>query len=88
MSAQDEEPRQEPVEGEAPRTEKPEPTPEQIEEAKKQLGTEDHRPTAVMPGTGGTVSGTAVSDWLDDEGNPKYDDRSAENSGSDSGNGE
>lgn len=88
MSAQDEEPRQESGEGKAARTEKPEPTPEQIEEATKQLGSEDDRPTAVMPGTGGTVSGTAVSDWLDDEGNPKYDDRSAENSGSDKDNGD
>ncbi|MDD7814782.1 hypothetical protein [Mycolicibacter sinensis] len=83
MSAQDEEPRQESGEGKAARTEKPEPTQEQIEEATKQLDAQDDdRPTVVMPGTGGTVSGTAVSDWLDDEGNPKYDDRSAENSGS------
>jgi hypothetical protein len=28
--------------------------------------------TAVLPGSGGTVSGTAVNDWLDDEGNPKF----------------
>lgn len=33
---------------------------------------DDTRPTVTMPGTGGTVSGTAVSDWLDDEGNPIY----------------
>lgn len=88
MNAQDEEPRREPAEGGAPRTEKPEPTPEQIEEATKQLGSEDDRPTAVMPGTGGTVSGTAVSDWLDDEGNPKYDDRPAEDTGGDNGDGD
>jgi hypothetical protein len=30
------------------------------------------RPTLVLPGTGGTITGTAVNDWLDDEGNPKY----------------
>jgi hypothetical protein len=29
------------------------------------------RPTLVLPGTGGMVSGTAVNDWLDDDGNPK-----------------
>jgi hypothetical protein len=37
--------------------------------------------TAVLPGSGGTVTGTAVNDWLDDEGNPKFgkDDQKAEN---------
>lgn len=30
------------------------------------------RPTLVLPGTGGAVSGTAVGDWLDDNGDPKY----------------
>ncbi|MEZ0363703.1 hypothetical protein ACAG26_08365 [Mycobacterium sp. pUA109] len=30
------------------------------------------RPTVVMPGTGGTVAGTAINDWLDEEGNPKF----------------
>jgi hypothetical protein len=33
---------------------------------------DDTRPTVTLPGTGGTVSGTAVSDWVDDEGNPIY----------------
>jgi hypothetical protein len=32
------------------------------------------KPTAVLPGTHGTITGTAVSEWLDDEGNPKYGD--------------
>ena len=31
----------------------------------------EDRPTLVLPGTGGSVSGTAVNDWLDDDGNPK-----------------
>jgi hypothetical protein len=26
----------------------------------------------VLPGSGGTVTGTAVNDWLDDDGNPIY----------------
>ncbi|OHU94628.1 hypothetical protein [Mycobacterium talmoniae] len=30
------------------------------------------RPTVVMPGSGGTVAGTAINDWLDEEGNPKF----------------
>jgi hypothetical protein len=33
---------------------------------------EDDRPTTVLPGSGHTVTGTAVSDWVDDEGNPKF----------------
>lgn len=33
---------------------------------------EDDRPTAVLPGSDGTVTGTAVSDWLDDDGKPIY----------------
>jgi hypothetical protein len=33
---------------------------------------DDDRPTVAMPGTGHTVTGQAVADWLDDEGNPKY----------------
>ena len=33
---------------------------------------EDDRPTAVLPGSGNTVTGTAVNEWLDDDGNPKF----------------
>ena len=29
-----------------------------------------------MPGTDGAVSGTAVNDWVDDDGNPKFSDES------------
>jgi hypothetical protein len=32
----------------------------------------DDRPTVVLPGSHGTVAGTAVSEWLDEDGNPKY----------------
>ncbi|MHA3023757.1 hypothetical protein ACXPWS_26245 [Mycobacterium sp. BMJ-28] len=31
---------------------------------------DDTRPTVTLPGSHGTVSGTAVNDWLDDDGNP------------------
>jgi len=57
----------------APPTEKPE-----ITEAHRQQASRMHkayqekRPTTVMPGTGGSVSGTPVNDWLDDDGNPKF----------------
>jgi hypothetical protein len=26
----------------------------------------------VLPGTGGTITGVAINEWLDDEGNPKF----------------
>jgi hypothetical protein len=32
----------------------------------------DERPTAVLPGSHNTVTGTAINDWLDDDGNPKW----------------
>jgi len=32
------------------------------------------KPTAVLPGTHGTITGTAINEWLDDEGNPKFGD--------------
>jgi hypothetical protein len=32
------------------------------------------KPTAVLPGSHGTITGTAINDWLDDEGNPKFGD--------------
>jgi len=34
----------------------------------------DDRPTLVLPGSGKTITGTAVGDWLDEDGNPKYGD--------------
>jgi hypothetical protein len=32
----------------------------------------DKRPTTILPGSDATVTGTAVNDWIDDEGNPIY----------------
>ena len=55
-------------------TEKPEPDEEQKEKAAQMMTAYEDRPTLVLPGTGGMVSGTAVNDWLDDEGNPKGDE--------------
>ena len=55
------------------RTEAPPITDEHREEAKRVLKAyDDDRPTTTMPGTGGTVSGTMVNNWVDDEGNPIY----------------
>lgn len=53
--------------------EKPEPDESAREKAKEMTKAyNDDIKTVVLPGSGGTVSGTAVSEWLDDQGNPKY----------------
>ncbi len=31
-----------------------------------------NRPTVVLPGSRGTISGTAINDWLDENGQSKY----------------
>jgi hypothetical protein len=60
-----------------PPTEKPEVTDEHKQKAKEmRKDYEEERPTIAMPGTGGAVAGTAVNDWVDDEGNPKFGDES------------
>lgn len=58
-------------------TEKPEVTDEHRAKAKEMAkDNNDDRPTISMPGTDGAVSGTAVNDWVDDDGNPKFSDES------------
>ena len=58
-------------------TEKPEVTDEHRAKAKEMHETyEVDRPTVVLPGSDGAVAGTAVNDWIDDDGNPKYSDTS------------
>jgi hypothetical protein len=52
-------------------------TPELSDEGKKQVeemqqAYDDDRPTAVLPGTDNTITGVAVNEWLDDDGNPKF----------------
>jgi hypothetical protein len=52
-------------------------TPELSEEGKEEVrrmqqAYDDDRPTAVMPGTNKTITGVAVNEWLDDDGNPKF----------------
>jgi hypothetical protein len=48
----------------------PRPSDEAVKMAKEtaELYNED-RPTVVLPGSHGTISGTAINDWLDDDGN-------------------
>ena len=53
-------------------------TPELSEEGKEkvrrmQAAYDDDRPTAVLPGTDNTITGVAVSEWLDDDGNPTWE---------------
>jgi hypothetical protein len=58
-------------------TEKPEITDEHKEKAKEmRKDYEEDRPTISMPGTDGAVSGTAVNEWVDDDGNPKFSEES------------
>jgi hypothetical protein len=37
-----------------------------------QAAYDDDRQTAVLPGTDGTITGVAINEWLDDDGNPKF----------------
>jgi hypothetical protein len=53
-------------------TEKPEPDEGAKEKAKEMMSAYEDKPTLVMPGSGKTITGTAVNEWLDDDGNPKY----------------
>ncbi|SEP82282.1 hypothetical protein SAMN04488583_1151 [Mycobacterium sp. 88mf] len=61
-------------------TENPPPVSEENRrEAKRVLRSyDDTRPTVTLPGSHGTVSGTAVNDWIDEDGNPIYDDADPE----------
>ena len=55
-------------------TEKPEVTDEHKEKAKDiAKDYNDDRQTTTLPGSGGTVSGTAVTDWVDDEDKGKIE---------------
>jgi hypothetical protein len=49
-----------------------EPTESAKKAAKKMAKAYEDRPTVVLPGSHGTVAGTAVGEWLDEDGNPKY----------------
>ncbi|AKK28026.1 hypothetical protein AB431_16560 [Mycobacterium sp. EPa45] len=55
-----------------PAIEKPEPDDSAKAKAKEMMTSYEDRPTAVLPGSDNTVTGTAVNDWLDEEGRPKF----------------
>ena len=55
-------------------TEKPEVTEEHKDKAKEMARAYDEdRPTSTLPGSGGTVSGTAVTDWVDEKDKGKIE---------------
>ena len=62
-------------------TEKPEPDEDDKQEAAKMMEAYEDKPTIVLPGTGGSVSGTAVNEWLDEDGNPKHEEPEGGGSG-------
>lgn len=44
------------------------------EEVHQMVEAYEDKPTVTLPGTHGTISGTAINEWLDDEGKPKFGD--------------
>lgn len=62
-------------------TEKPEPDEDAKKKAAEMMEAYKEKPTIVLPGTGGSVSGTAVNEWLDEDGNPKNDTPEGADSG-------
>lgn len=56
------------------RTIKPEPNEDHKKVAAEMMEAYEERPTVVLPGSGGSVSGTAINKWLDEDGNPIWND--------------
>jgi hypothetical protein len=54
-------------------TEKPEPDEDDKKAAAEMMEAYKDKPTIVLPGSAGMVSGTAVNEWLDDDGSPKFE---------------
>jgi hypothetical protein len=54
-------------------TKTPELSDEGKEEVQRMQATyDDERPTVALPGTDNTITGVAINEWLDDDGNPKF----------------
>ena len=52
-------------------------TPELSDEGKQEVqrmqdAYDDERETVALPGTDNTITGVAINEWLDDDGNPKF----------------
>jgi hypothetical protein len=54
------------------RTGKPVVTEDAKAKAREMMTAYEDRPTAVLPGSDNTVTGTAVNEWLDEQGQPVY----------------
>ena len=64
------------------RTEKPQVTEEHKKQAKEMAKEyDDDRPTVTLPGSDGAVSGTAVADWTDEDGNKIASEESKDDEG-------
>jgi hypothetical protein len=59
------------ADGDQQLTEKPEPDDDAKGKAAEMMTAYEDKPTLVLPGSGGSVSGTAIGAWLDDDGSPK-----------------
>lgn len=66
MSAQDEDDGQ-------PLTDKPEPDKNNKQAAAQVMEAYKEKPTVVLPGSGAAVTGTALNEWLDADGNPRFE---------------
>lgn len=66
-------------------TEKPEPDEEDKKKAAEMMTAYEDRPTLVLPGSGAMVTGTAVNEWLDEDGNPKSESPEGMDSADDEG---
>jgi hypothetical protein len=73
MSANEDTKTDTPEQDDDTKTETPELSDEGKEKVEQMRATyDDDRETAVLPGTDGTITGVAVNEWLDDDGNPKF----------------
>ncbi|MGZ6806900.1 MAG: hypothetical protein ACXVGG_09765 [Mycobacteriaceae bacterium] len=72
MSTHDNEPANQDEGQQQTPSQQPEPSKEAKAKAHEMMSAYEDLPTLVLPGSGGAISGTAINDWLDDEGNCKY----------------
>jgi hypothetical protein len=72
MSTQEKSRLESPTAGPGASSDAPEPDEAAKKKAADMMTAYVDRPTVVLPGSGGAISGTAVNDWLDEKGDCKY----------------
>ena len=72
MSTQEKSRLESPTAGPGASSDAPEPDEGAKKRAADMMAAYVDRPTVVLPGSGGAISGTAVNDWLDEKGDCKY----------------